>query len=242
MVNLEGMNAKIERARVELLSLESDIEAVCTHLRRQIIFERSQPGSLPLGDHPGLPIDYSIRVGQIAYNLRSALDHLVWQLVLVNGKIPGTRNEFPIFDSEEKYQKESKKKLKGVSADRRELVGAFQPFSLCGDIGRHLWMLHSVCNIDKHRHLNVVALHSFTNVSRPETECIVDVCFMDPELESASPGYSSPIEGQAVKRPPVLSVLSSCLAAVSHIVNALSQEYTVWGVTAVPDRGIPGAN
>ena len=227
VVNLEGINAKIERVRVELLSLEYDITAVCTHLRRQIIYEQFQPGGSSLEGHPSLPIDYSIRVGQIAHNLRSALDHLVWQLVLVNGKEPDSRNEFPIFDSEEKYQKESKRKLKGVSAGRCELVGGFQPFSLCGDIGRHLWMLHSLCNIDKHRHLNVVASNSFTDVSRPEIECIVDVCFMDPELEAASPGYSSAIEGEGFKRPPVVPVLSSCLAAVTHVVNVLSQEYKV---------------
>ncbi len=217
----EGINAKIERARVELLSLESDITAVCAHRRRQIIFEHSQPGPFVLDDHPRLPIDYSIRVGQIVYSLRSALDHLVWQLVLINGKKPGNRNEFPIFDSEEKYQKESKNKLKGVSANRCELIRSIQPFSHCGKTGDHLWMLHSMCNIDKHRHLNVVATHSVTNVSRPEIECIVDVCFLDFALESASPGYSSPIELRGVKRPPVLSVLFCCLATVIHVVNVL---------------------
>ena len=31
------------------------------------------------------------RWGEVAYNLRSGLDHLVWQLVLANGETPDTR-------------------------------------------------------------------------------------------------------------------------------------------------------
>ena len=109
VVNLAAINAKIERARVELLSLESDITAVCTFQRRKIVFQHAQPGLLVLDDHPSLPIDYSITVGQIAYNPRSALDHLVWQLILANGKKTGNRNEFPILDLEETYQKRARK-------------------------------------------------------------------------------------------------------------------------------------
>ena len=30
-------------------------------------------------------------------------------------------------------------------------------------IGPHLWMLHAICNIDKHRHLNVVSTHSIVS-------------------------------------------------------------------------------
>ena len=36
------------------------------------------------GATPNTSIEWSIRLGEILYNLRSALDHLVWQLVLTN--------------------------------------------------------------------------------------------------------------------------------------------------------------
>jgi hypothetical protein len=40
--------------------------------------------------------DFGIIVGDIAHNLRSSLDHLVWQLVLQNRRLPSRRNQFPI--------------------------------------------------------------------------------------------------------------------------------------------------
>ena len=48
------------------------------------------------GDNPSPPVDWSIRVGEFAYNLRSSLDHLVWQLVESNGATPGTWTYFPV--------------------------------------------------------------------------------------------------------------------------------------------------
>ena len=87
-MDLAGINAKIERAREGIQSLEADISAYCEFQRRQIIFDWSQPKEHFLGRHSSVPISYSIRIGEIAYNLRSALDHLIWQLVRANGKRP----------------------------------------------------------------------------------------------------------------------------------------------------------
>ena len=42
-MDLEGVNAKIERAREGIQSLEADIAAFCEFQRRQVIFDYSQP-------------------------------------------------------------------------------------------------------------------------------------------------------------------------------------------------------
>ena len=221
LLELDGVNAKIDRARIGLRSLESDISVFCAFRRRQMIFDESQPFppySRRLDDHPRLPIDYPIRVGEIAYNLRSALDHLVWQLVLGHGGDPGPYNSFPICKSEKQFREARKRGLEGVAEAHCQLIEAFQPFQKEGDIGYHLRMLNTICNIDKHRRLNVVDLHSHTDPSCKEY--IVDVCFRDCELEKASRGYGSEIERvMNNNRPPVVLVLLSCLLAVNSVVS-----------------------
>ena len=77
-----------------------------------------------------------------------------------NGEIPNYRTEFPIFRKESDYQARTKPKLRGLTDCQRRMIEGFQPFRDVGNIGPHLWMLHTICNIDKHRHLNVVSTHS----------------------------------------------------------------------------------
>ena len=121
-----------------------------------------------------------------------------------------------------------KRALKGVAEGHCELIESFQPFQKDGDIGSHLWMLNCICNIDKHRHLNVVALHEFTNLSEQPYIAKVDACFMDESLETKSPGYGSSLEFEGIKRPPVVSVLYACLFAVSSVVSRLSEPVYVF--------------
>ena len=200
---------------------------------------------------PGyVPMDFPIRVGEIAYNLRSALDHLVYALVLDNDEEPSKQSEFPIFNEEAAYQREAPRRLKGVLRDRSGLIEAFQPFR--GGIGRHLWMLHLICNIDKHRHLNVVNTHTSLdarfkegvepprlpsriiggtalyydvqgtdNEESVEPRVMVDVCFRDSEIEAASPGYGTASEREFQRRPPVIPVLFGCLSAVTIVAEYL---------------------
>ena len=157
------------------------------------MFEQSLPYVYALGDHSPVPVQYSIRVGEIAYNLRSALDHLVWQLVQSNGQHPDSYNESPIFRYKSRVLDQVERKLKGIDEDRRQLIHEFQPFNLGGGIGKHLLMLNTICNFDKHRHLNVVATHSHVHLGKRPLDPLVDVCFMDKELEENSPGYTHPL-------------------------------------------------
>ena len=163
---MAGVYAKVNRASDALSSLESDVVEHCEIERRQQVMEIRQGAPLAKGsDEPPVLHDFSARTGEIAYNLRSALDHLVWQLVLVNNETPGRRNEFPIFQKEDEYQAVAKRKLRGLADRYQELIEGFQPYRENGRVGTHLWMLHSICNIDKHRHLNVVNVHSSVTAS-----------------------------------------------------------------------------
>ena len=223
MDTLDGVHGKINRARVSLWDLEADIAAFCEFERRQIVFEHQQHVLRWIDDTPKVPADYSIRIGEIAYNLRSALDHLVWQLVLVNGACPSTNNAFPIYQDEEKYKKHATRKLKRVAPIHCDLIEEFQTYHGQRGVGAHLWMLDIICNIDRHRRLNIVDLHSMTETYKEKIEPIIDVCFRDKEVEDASMGYGSDIETIGMSRPPVARVLSACLTAVNTVVDQLSK-------------------
>ena len=88
MVTLEGVNAKVQRAQDQIERLARDIEASCED-QRALFSEELRPDVgdkiwIFRGETPIVPIEYSIRLGEIVYNLRSALDQLVWQLVHAN--------------------------------------------------------------------------------------------------------------------------------------------------------------
>ena len=154
MVTLEGVNAKIQRAQDEIERLSEDVAASCES-QRSLFCEELRPDVgdkiwIFRGETPIVPIEYSIRLGEIVYNLRSALDQLVWQLVHANYKIPHHRNEFPIYDNETRFNEAVKRKLKGVSQETSSKIKEMQPFLESDEWGA-LKTLHSLCNIDKHR-------------------------------------------------------------------------------------------
>src|SRR5260370_16394428 len=45
------------------------------------------------------PAEIGLITGDVIHNLRSALDHLAYQLVLVNGSTPSKQTAFPIWDN-----------------------------------------------------------------------------------------------------------------------------------------------
>jgi hypothetical protein len=94
------------------------------------------------------PIAIHGHVGDALYNLRSALDHLAWQLVIANGKTPGTGTGFPIFDPSAKDSKSLfNRKVNGIRDETVEAIARLKPYK-GGD--NSLWLLHQLNGIDKH--------------------------------------------------------------------------------------------
>ena len=154
MVTLEGIYAKLHRAQDQIEQLSRDIANSCETLRLSFSEElRPDVGDriwIFRGETPVVPIEYSVRLGEIVYNLRSSLDQLIWQLVHANYKAPSHRNEFPIFDDESRFNKVVKTKLAGVSQQSLATIKEMQPFRK-DDKWSALKIVHSLCNIDKHR-------------------------------------------------------------------------------------------
>ena len=95
------------------------------------------------------PLRLSILVGEVLFNLRSALDQLIWALAVI-GTGPGERNQFPIFDTPEKFKEFRERYLHGVRSEHRAAIEAYQPYKGMLD-GHYLRALASLNDIDKHR-------------------------------------------------------------------------------------------
>jgi hypothetical protein len=97
--DLIGVDLKIARAKDHFADLRNSMDVVVHPDRYRFVFEydaETQRHVYTVHDVPAIPPGWSVMVGDILYNLRSALDHLAWQLVLRDGGDPGDRTHFPV--------------------------------------------------------------------------------------------------------------------------------------------------
>src|SRR5205085_8644277 len=92
-------------------------------------------------------------------NLRTTLDYLVWQLVLVTGKRPGRRTGFPVVRRAKDWEVQSRAALRGVEQHWVDEIEARQPYHRPDRPSVHpLAILDHVNNLNKHRFLPVALL------------------------------------------------------------------------------------
>ncbi len=158
MASLDSPRAKFDRAREQCNALSRDLSTLYDLKFYTITKEVDNATGNQIYSFtnvPPIPDDLSLRIGEMLYNFRCSLDHLVWQLVLSEGNTPTIRNEFPIFIDVGKYEAEKGNKLKGVSNAVVAIVDSLQPCysTMTNDCWWYLWYLHELCNAEKHRHL-----------------------------------------------------------------------------------------
>jgi hypothetical protein len=152
--SLETINLKLDRAHKhldEITAMLSLLEyGVCTILpeyneSRDMVVQRIHITPKPT-------LELSVAVGDCLFAMRSALDYLVWQLVVCNGEIPTKDNMFPITKSAENFiaGADKRKRLKGVSAPARAIIESLQLYHPGNEALERLDTLH---NMDKHRTL-----------------------------------------------------------------------------------------
>jgi len=145
---------KLSRAEKHLCDLDAAIRFFC----------ESKPYRISVKPHPVAEIDYvrlfvesvtpvpaeiGLIIGDAVHNLRSALDHLAFQLVLANGKTPVTTTEFPISDPAKQYTPAfESRKIESVPSKAKDIFRSIQP-AHTGDMT--LWNLQTLDIADKHR-------------------------------------------------------------------------------------------
>jgi hypothetical protein len=149
------IRVKIERAKKHLADLERELRK---WRRLQKKASRAKPNfDLPEEMRPVLDMNLSFEAvaiaGDVAQNLRSALDHLAYHLVLANGEKPSTNTAFPIHKDATTYGQQKARRVKGMRSDAIEAIDKLKPYRGGDDF---LWKLNELSNIDKHRALFTV--------------------------------------------------------------------------------------
>lgn len=191
MPPLDGPRAKVERAKSQLKAL---------HRTSQALFEQHPYSGVKAefdrkagyynvraqGGPPALPDEWSVVIGEIAHDLRSAVDGLAWQLALLNTPEPYDRTAFPIcrvgYGKRPRKGRPGKvhrtfwekvKPAKGASPQFRPVkdvsgsidekfwtrIETFQPYKRRNGGRRSpLFLLEELNNTDKHRLITVMTV------------------------------------------------------------------------------------
>jgi hypothetical protein len=181
---LEGVLHKIIRAEEHSATIRADL----TRHNRECGFI-GKKGVYP--DYPNMITFYarfpspdmmlSVVIGECLHDLRSALDHLVWQLVEINPNPPVDldkfrhKSQFPICDTSARFQEQvAQRRLYGVLPNAITLIEGLQPYRHPrGFIHHPLWRLNHLMNIDKHKTLaltHVFAREALGDLTHPTYE------------------------------------------------------------------------
>ena len=104
------------------------------------------------GQHQPLPQIVPILVSETVYNLRSALDYLVFELSLLNSGQVTERTQFPIESTPDVWEKRCREWLRALSDVHKAAIKRLQPFDGCAWTG----VLRDMSNPDKHRHMLII--------------------------------------------------------------------------------------
>jgi hypothetical protein len=112
-------------------------------------------------DVPSVPTQCAPIIGDVLYNLRSALDHFAWQLLRLDGQVPDAKHnpQFPIKDTALNGKGRPRHiTIQPGIRDQRILdaLTAVQPYEMLAKYGQPLWgqtlwLVNELCNADKHR-------------------------------------------------------------------------------------------
>jgi hypothetical protein len=115
-----------------------------------------------------VPPRIGLILGDAIQNLRAALDHAIWQVVLACGGKPDNGNQFPIFTYVPKAPRDIAKwerNVKGITGPDLALIEGVQPHKRPDPSTRPLAVLADLSNTDKHRLILAIVL---TVVLAPE--------------------------------------------------------------------------
>ena len=151
---LDSVKLKLVRAQ-EHLAAVLEVLGGASYGKCEIIPEENPDANLGVlrVRLPKVPDTLSPLIGDFLFNVRSALDHVVWQLVLANGGTPTKATCFPISSDPGAFAKHSKTRLAGVSPKASALIETLQPYHGGNEPLGILARLH---NVDKHQTFNLI--------------------------------------------------------------------------------------
>ena len=140
---------------------------------------------------------FSLLIGDVVQNLRSALDHLVFAISDCHAggltEDQKTIPQFPICDTVKDFNKNGKRRIKLLNPAAQEIIEQLQPYNRKGGMMKPcLARLAELSNADKHRliHLTASTVEGF-RIQGVEPDMEVSACYiadgagkLDPELDT----------------------------------------------------------
>lgn len=155
--SLDNAYARVSRAKQHLTSLKRDLTKFLAH--PSPIFSELEED---MADGDFIIVDYSlylhrplwsILVGECIYNLRAALDYLIYELAILDSRQIQKGTQFPIEDTPQGWKgRRDGSYLKGLSVPHKACIKTLQPCYGCN------WtkVLRDISNPDKHKTLQIV--------------------------------------------------------------------------------------
>lgn len=184
---MEGPRLKVRRAMAEIHELSVFKETFRQSPNYEVVPAETNPHTgnqvWRVRVHSEPVVEWGVWIGEIAHNLRSALDQLVWQLALLKTNTPARNAQFPIFSVGKTTRKRSngqliahfentrnskgrlvlgdgRQMIRDLSPEHQAMIERFQPYKRggSGGHGRHnlLYLLSEINNADKHRLIQVI--------------------------------------------------------------------------------------
>jgi hypothetical protein len=152
---LDSCFKRVERAHEHLLNLMAQADDAFRKQANSVVFEFDPNPPYKSITNLSLPTEtfygmqFGILMGEICYNLRSALDYLVFELAILDSGAEQSGTQFPIMDAKEDFVRDAERRcLKGINPSHVAVIERLQPYKGCN------WtrLLRECSNPDKHRH------------------------------------------------------------------------------------------
>lgn len=145
----------------------------------------------------GIPDELPLLLGEMLYQLRSALDACIYQgSIYATGQNPPPKEgslEFPITANPDEWQQLRERRLFAIPAPFRDALERIQPYNaahlppeqLIKSVGRSLGILHDLARKDRHRKLHLVGswpLYAKPIFTLPEGVSVVSLQIMPPSV------------------------------------------------------------
>ncbi|MGB8590209.1 MAG: hypothetical protein WA755_05465 [Candidatus Acidiferrales bacterium] len=170
---LDGVKLKFKRANYHLLQLCAAINAFYASrqeddsLTVEPDLKRKRLKFVATGVGATDP-EWALMTGDVVHNLRSALDHLVCQLAILQGNTVSSckknRLAFPACIDPVAFKRDARRIKNLIHPEAFALIEELQPYSAAHSLGgsptaSNLWILSELDIIDKHRIVLAVAAH-----------------------------------------------------------------------------------
>lgn len=168
---LDGAFLKLKWANHHLETLQQAIQDWRNHNPYEIVGNIVREGDIRkylITVKERIPVhsDFSLMVGDVCNNARSALDYGLWELWLLTDPAFDQRVYFPIFDSVGEFNKRAKRHIGNLTANQREIIEGLQPYNT---ENKTLSILRDLNNSDKHRRIQIFAVTAKSETFELET-------------------------------------------------------------------------